>query len=96
MTPVILDGTKMTTECGAHDHIAEMLRFPDYYGHNLDALADCLWEVPKDVCVILMDSEAMLSALGKYGRRLISIFEENAERANGCGFVICGDEADDN
>jgi len=94
MTPVILDGTKMTSERAAHDHIAEMLGFPDYYGHNLDALADCLWEIPEDVCIILMDYDSMIKSLGRYGKKLVSVFEENAERAHGANFIICGDDED--
>ncbi|MFI5756764.1 barstar family protein [Streptomyces sp. NPDC051569] len=34
-----------TTEEDMHRSIAATLRFPDYYGHNLDALNDCLGDV---------------------------------------------------
>ncbi|MFB6651462.1 barstar family protein [Streptomyces microflavus] len=34
-----------TTERDMHRAIATALRFPDYYGHNLDALNDCLGDV---------------------------------------------------
>ena len=92
MRPVLLDGTRMTSREAAHAHIAEKLELPVWYGKNLDALVDCLWEVPGDICVILLEKNAMLKSLGGYGRKIISIFEQNAERPGGCGFVICGEE----
>ena len=43
---------KITIDCGGiatkeelHAHIAAMLDFPDWYGHNLDALMDCLTDL---------------------------------------------------
>ena len=43
---------EITIDCGGiatkqelHEHIAEMLHFPDWYGHNLDALMDCLTDL---------------------------------------------------
>ena len=42
----------ITIDCGGiatkrelHEHIAEALNFPDWYGHNLDALMDCLTDL---------------------------------------------------
>ena len=34
----IIDCDKMTDRASAHEHIAEVLGFPEYYGNNLDAL----------------------------------------------------------
>ncbi len=39
---VELDGSKMHTLRGFYPRIAKALIFPDYFGKNLDALADCL------------------------------------------------------
>ena len=38
MEKIILDGAKMTDKTAAHEHIAEMMGFPQWYGNNLDAL----------------------------------------------------------
>lgn len=54
----ILDGSQMTTRETAHDHIAKQLRFPEYYGRNLDALYDCVTDLP-DAEIIVVFSEAM-------------------------------------
>lgn len=39
---ISLDGEKITTLDDLYIDMAEKLQFPDYFGHNLDALADCL------------------------------------------------------
>lgn len=42
---IILDAARMTEPASAHAYLKEMLRLPDYYGNNLDALYDCLTEL---------------------------------------------------
>ncbi|HEU5429059.1 MAG TPA: barstar family protein [Actinocrinis sp.] len=42
---VRLDASAWTQESDLHRDIAAALDFPDYYGHNLDALNDCLRDV---------------------------------------------------
>ena len=51
---------EITIDCGGiatkrelHEQIAEALSFPDWYGHNLDALMDCLTDL-EDTTVTLM------------------------------------------
>jgi ribonuclease inhibitor len=39
---IALDGEKITSLDDLYIDLAEKLQFPDYFGHNLDALADCL------------------------------------------------------
>ncbi len=40
-----LDCTNLTDARALHRALAETLNFPDWYGHNLDALFDCLTEL---------------------------------------------------
>ncbi|WP_323791836.1 barstar family protein [Nocardioides sp.] len=49
-----LDGAQVLTVGALHEALAEALGFPDYYGRNLDALADCLSDQP-DAQVLLWD-----------------------------------------
>lgn len=41
-----LDACKMRGKKAAHTYLSRMLSFPAYYGRNLDALYDCLTELP--------------------------------------------------
>ena len=34
-----------------HEYIAEKMAFPEYYGHNLDALYDCLTDISEPTAV---------------------------------------------
>ena len=43
---VMLDISRMGRE-QLHDYLQEMLPLPAYYGRNLDALYDCLTELPE-------------------------------------------------
>jgi len=46
MEKVIVDCRRLTDREGAHDYLAEIFHFPDYYGRNLDALYDLLTTPP--------------------------------------------------
>lgn len=43
---IVLDASRMGRE-ELHDYLQEMLPLPAYYGRNLDALYDCLTELPE-------------------------------------------------
>lgn len=57
-TEFILDCRQMRGKRKAHTYIAGSLSFPDYYGHNLDALYDCLREMP-EAHIILQCPDAL-------------------------------------
>ncbi|MCR5673348.1 MAG: barstar family protein [Lachnospiraceae bacterium] len=75
----ILDCENMTDRDKAHEYIAEVLEFPDYYGKNLDALFDCLTEMGE--CSILFINLEALDMLGEYSGAMLAVFEE-AEAIN--------------
>ena len=41
----VLDGTEAATRAGFFHQLARTLRFPDYFGHNWDAVYDCLTDL---------------------------------------------------
>ena len=43
-----IDALKVNEREEAHEYLAEVFSFPDYYGKNLDALFDCLGEMRID------------------------------------------------
>ena len=50
---VVLREADLADPKEAHALVAEQLDFPDYYGANLDALADCLEDVVTPTRIIL-------------------------------------------
>ena len=50
MNEIVLYGEEMKEN--PHEYIKEKLDFPDYYGENLDALYDCLCELPEKIIII--------------------------------------------
>lgn len=42
MHTIFLDGDRYESPRALHSAIKDMLALPDYYGHNADALCDCL------------------------------------------------------
>lgn len=67
-----LDCQKMTNRKSAHDYLAQALSLPSYYGRNLDALFDCLEEMPAWEITLLHPSA--LQSSGAFGRALFQTF----------------------
>ena len=78
---IILDGEQMRNRRAVHDHLAEQLGLPEYYGRNLDALYDLLTERGFPTRLVVQHKETLLSRLGKYGIALCRTLED-AGRAN--------------
>lgn len=71
---VILNCENLAQRGQAHQYLAQMLDFPDYYGKNLDALFDCLTELGD--CTIILDGGADLPRNGGYGAKVLRVLEE--------------------
>lgn len=67
----ILNAAKMTDKETSHKYLREILRFPDYYGNNLDALYDCLSEM-NDLHIHLIHTESA----GEYFPKVMSVFDD--------------------
>ena len=58
--------------CGAfHARIARLLDFPDYYGKNLDALYDCLTDLPEGTELVIRHFDGLEASLGSRYASLI-------------------------
>ena len=75
-----IDCSKMTDRDAAHKYLMEAMLLPTYYGKNLDALYDCMQELP--ACQIRLLNSSALSALGAYGESLVNVFREVAEKVS--------------
>lgn len=63
-----------------HEKIQEGLKFPDYYGKNLDALWDCLTDMDAPVEIYIYGAETLgkeMSVL--FTESIIKIFDEVKE-----------------
>ena len=78
MELIIIDGKRMTTVEETHRYLERSLRLPPYYGHNLDALYDCLTDLPNTVFVVLINGRQMDEQLGEYAARLRRVFTDAA------------------
>ena len=74
----LLDGADMTDRERAYRTIAQTMRFPEWFGRNLDALADCLSELDRDSLVIIRGASALASSLDGYGEKLLDCFRDTA------------------
>ncbi|MCA1665758.1 MAG: barstar family protein [Myxococcales bacterium] len=75
----LLDGAHARDKSSFMAAIAGALRFPDYFGHNWDALADCLdelhWRDEPIVLVIDHGDELLADAPGEIDT-LLGVFDE--------------------
>ena len=88
MNIFILDGTKMTDRESCHDYIARIMHFPDYYGHNLDALYDCLGEYDADSTVIILNKTILLMYLDDYGEKLLETLSDAADQPGSFHLIV--------
>lgn len=77
MRLVNLDGRKMDSRHAAWNYLRELLELPDYFGSNLDALADCLGEI-QDIAITFSYTDAALNSLGDYAVKMLHVFELEA------------------
>ena len=79
MNICLLDGKDMTSREKAYRIIEKTMCFPDWFGHNLDALADCLGELPSDTAIVFVNTGALPENLGPYAEKLLNCFRMLAE-----------------
>ena len=79
MKNITIDCAEIPDKAALHQALAQALRFPEYYGNNLDALRDCLME-QADVEIEVQHEEEMLAALGRYGELLLQVLQDVKNR----------------
>lgn len=83
---IFLNGRKMLTRESAHAHLKQRLRFPDWYGKNLDALHDML-TAGYHGTITLKHADAMTKALGEYGETMLRVFYDSARESENFVFT---------
>lgn len=74
MKTITIGCTSVETPAVLHELLAEAFHFPEYYGHNLDALYDCLTEVEEETQLILSNWHALEYRLGDFSGKLVYVF----------------------
>ncbi|MFI6904844.1 barstar family protein [Nonomuraea sp. NPDC050394] len=77
--PAVLDGRLCRTRAAFFEEVARVLRFPGYFGHNWDALSDCLRDAGA-LALVVEHAEGLLSAEapGQFAT-LLGVFSDAAE-----------------
>jgi len=58
MNNITLKLNKFSEKKEIHNYLKKKMKFPDYYGENLDALFDCLTDISSDTAIdIKYDAE---------------------------------------
>lgn len=76
---VTLSGNKMLTKEAMHTYLARKLKFPSYYGKNLDALHDCLCEISHPLRITVTFTDRLTKELGDYGKTFLEVLKDAAE-----------------
>ena len=70
---VTIDCAEIRSKQDFHRMFAEKLALPGFYGENLDALYDCLTDMPQPTIITLIHMERLIENLGSYGRAAINM-----------------------
>lgn len=77
MNYIILDFNVIKSLWTLHEYFKEVFNLPDYYGHNMDALWDCLdcsFEFP--TTIVLKNIEKIPSEMNEATEIMLELFED--------------------
>ena len=70
MKDILIDGRSLTSRDQLHAQLREELELPDWYGGNLDALADCLSDLSVPVTLTVTNTRALEERFGLWASSL--------------------------
>ena len=79
----LLEATIQSKHCYSeavlHDYLKHRLNFPEHYGANLSALADCLSEMSKPTLITIdVDEDQILPGMQAYLLRFVQVCAREA------------------
>lgn len=87
MTLIQMNCASITSGDALHETLRRLLFLPDCYGRNLDALYDCLTELPETL-LFLSGTDAMQKALGPYADAFLQVLRDAAEENSGLKITV--------
>ena len=89
MRAAIIDGRDIRSEDDLHDRLAEGLALPDFYGRNLDALEECLFDLDGPASVTLSHAVDLVASLGneRFGE-FDRLFRDVATAREGFAYTV--------
>ncbi|MBO6052203.1 MAG: barstar family protein [Clostridia bacterium] len=81
MRYVILNGSAITDRKTLYDALEAHLDLPDYFGRNLDALDDVLYDLllAQPMTIEIEETETLLRSLGRYGETFLRVLDRLAK-----------------
>ena len=79
MKYVLMDLNRLDSMKNVHAFLERELEFPEYYGHNLDALYDCLTDIAEPVTIIIVNVPENEDALERRLEGLLSVLESASD-----------------
>ncbi len=83
----VIDGAAVASRSGLHENLAAALGLPVWYGHNLDALHDCL-TAQKDLVLTVEHFSALSVTLGDYAQRFLAVLKASGHENPGFHFQV--------
>ncbi len=78
MREFTLDGSFIDSRQALHAALSHGLDLPEWYGGNLDALFDCLTDLPGETRLTVASPQALEAALESYARRFLQVLKDAA------------------
>lgn len=79
----VINGKKCATAAGVFTEFARALGFPDYFGHNWDAMEECLadleWLPAKGYVLLITDAQAVIPGDEEEYETLLEILSDAGE-----------------
>lgn len=79
----VVQGKKCKTPAGLFNEFARALEFPDYFGHNWDALEECLadleWLPAKGYVVLITDAQSVIPDEDEEYETLLEVLNDAGE-----------------
>lgn len=89
MRRVELRGSALASMQNVHDTLKTALDFPEYYGKNLDALADCLTELREETEIVFTELPLLKERLGTKADQLLRVLQACAGENPHLHITIC-------